>query len=174
LPDRFPDAASGHNYAMPDDGSGSARDASDTAVARLGARFLHSCEDVLYVAVALLLVGGAAVVLVDATYSLVTEMDDGTSRAIEHALDSLLIVFILIELLGAVRSTVRERRLVAEPFLLVGVIASIKEIVVLSAFAQENADIEDTVLQVGVLGGVVLGLSLALLLLRRKEREPTE
>jgi uncharacterized membrane protein (DUF373 family) len=159
---------------MPDDGSDSARDASDTAVARLGARFLHSCEDVLYVAVALLLVGGAAVVLVDATYSLVTEMDDGTSRAIEHALDSLLIVFILIELLGAVRSTVRERRLVAEPFLLVGVIASIKEIVVLSAFAQENADIEDTVLQVGVLGGVVLGLSLALLLLRRKEREPTE
>jgi hypothetical protein len=30
------------------------------------------------------------------------------------------------------------------------------------------------VLQVGVLGAVVLGLSLALLLLRRKEREPTE
>jgi uncharacterized membrane protein (DUF373 family) len=83
-------------------------------------------------------------------------------------------VFILIELLGAVRSTVRERRLVAEPFLLVGVIASIKEIVVLSAFTPEDADIEDTVLQVGVLGGVVLGLSLALLLLRRKEREPTE
>jgi uncharacterized membrane protein (DUF373 family) len=129
---------------------------------------------VLYLAVALLLVGGAAVVLVDATHGLVTEIEDGTLRAVEHALDSLLIVFILIELLGAVRSTVRERRLVAEPFLLVGVIASIKEIVVLSAFTPEDADIEDTVLQVGVLGGVVLGLSLALLLLRRKEREPTE
>jgi uncharacterized membrane protein (DUF373 family) len=129
---------------------------------------------VLYLAVALLLVGGAAVVLVDATHGPVTEIEDGTLRAVEHALDSLLIVFILIELLGAVRSTVRERRLVAEPFLLVGVIASIKEIVVLSAFTPEDADIEDTVLQVGVLGGVVLGLSLALLLLRRKEREPTE
>ena len=128
----------------------------------------------LYLAVALLLVGGAAVVLVDATHGLVTEIEDGTLRAVEHALDSLLIVFILIELLGAVRSTVRERRLVAEPFLLVGVIASIKEIVVLSAFTPEDADIEDTVLQVGVLGGVVLGLSLAPLLLRRKEREPTE
>ncbi len=50
------------------------------------------------------------------------------------------------------RTTIRERRLIAEPFLLVGIIASIKE----------------------MLAGVVLILSVAALLLRRKERDPNE
>ncbi len=145
-----------------------------TAVARLGARVLHLSEDVLYLLVALVLVAGAAVVLVDAAHGLATELEDGTEQAIEHALDSLLVVFILVELLGAVRETVRKRQLVAEPFLLIGMIASIKEIVVLSAFATEGADVEDTMLQIGVLGAVVVGLSVALLLLRQKEEHPTE
>ena len=143
-------------------------------MARLGARVLHLSEDVLYLLVALVLVAGAGIVLVDAVHGLATELEDGTQKAIEHALDSLLIVFILIELLGAVRETVRKRQLVAEPFLLIGMIASIKEIVVLSAFAPEDADVQDTVLQIGVLGAVVVGLSVALLLLRQKEEHPSE
>lgn len=146
----------------------------ETIVARAGARFLHVSEDLLYLTVAIVLVAGAAVVLVDATYGLVTDLGDGTKTAIEHALDSLLLVFILVELLGAVRETVKQRHLVAEPFLLVGMIASIKEIVVLSAFAPDDADVGDAMLQVGVLGGVVVGLSVALLLLRQKEQHPPE
>lgn len=145
-----------------------------TAVARAGTAILHISEDILYLGVALVLVAGAGFVLVDAVHGLATELDDGTTSAIEHTLDSLLVVFILIELLGAVRETVRERNLVAEPFLLIGMIASIKEIVVTSAFADEEADVGESMLEVGVLGGVVLGLSIALLLLRRKEREPEE
>ena len=131
-------------------------------------------EDVLYAFVSLLLVAGSLIVLVEAAHSLATETDDGVRKAIEHALDSLLIVFILVELLSAVRATIVERHLVAEPFLLVGIIASIKEIVVTGVFAEADADVADTMLQVGVLGGVVLGLSVASLLLRRKEREPSE
>ncbi len=146
----------------------------ETALARAGARFLHLSEDILYLVVAIVLVVGAGMVLVDAVHGLVTELEDGTKVAVEHALDSLLVVFILIELLGAVRETVKKRQLVAEPFLLVGMIASIKEIVVLSAFAPDDADVGDVVLQVGVLGGVVVGLSLALLLLRQKEEHPAE
>ena len=131
-------------------------------------------EDVLYGLVSLLLVVSALVVLVEATHTLVTELDDGALKTVEHALDSLLIVFILIELLSAVRITIVERHLVAEPFLLVGIIASIKEIVVTGVFAAEGADVSDTMLQIGVLGAVVLGLSVSSLLLRRKEREPEE
>ncbi len=147
---------------------------SETLLARAGARFLHLSEDVLYLVVAVVLVAGAGVVLVDAVYGLITELDEGTKAAIEHALDSLLLVFILIELLGAIRETVRKRQLVAEPFLLVGMIASIKEIVVVSAFAPDGAEVRDTMLQVGVLGAVVVGLSVALLLLRQKEEHPAE
>ena len=146
----------------------------ETMLARAGAQFLHVSEDVLYLFVALVLVAGAGVVLVDAVHGLVTELEDGTKEAMEHALDSLLIVFILIELLGAVRETVRKRQLVAEPFLLVGMIASIKEIVVVSAFAPDDAEVADAMLQVGVLGAVVVGLSIALLLLRQKEEHPAE
>ena len=131
-------------------------------------------EDVLYAFVSLLLIIGAAVVLVDTGWSLATEADDDARAAIEHALDSLLIVFILVELLSAVRETIVQRHLVAEPFLLVGIIASIKEIVVTGLFADDTTDISDTMLEVGVLGAVVLGLSVASLLLRRKEREPEE
>ena len=104
-----------------------------------------------------------------------TDTGDDAQHAVQAALDSLLIVFILVELLAAVRSTITERKLVAEPFLLVGIIASIKEIVVVGAFADDKGTkIEDAMLEVGVLGGVVAALAVASFLLRRKEREPSE
>ena len=148
--------------------------APTSGVAKVLGAVIGRGEDILYGLVSLLLVAGAVVVLVDAGHALVTETADGVRPAIEHSLDSMLIVFILIELLSAVRATIVERHLVAEPFLLVGIIASIKEIVVIGAFAEQDADVGDAMLQIGVLGAVVLGLSVASLLLRRKEREPEE
>jgi uncharacterized membrane protein (DUF373 family) len=141
-------------------------------------RAFRLAEYVLYGAIGLVLVAGALVVLVDAAVSLASHAISEPHQAIERALDSLLIAFILVELLSAVRETLRKRQLVAEPFLLVGIIASIKEVVVIGAFAKNDPpttdDVVATVLQLGVLGAVVLALSIALLLLRRKEREPAE
>jgi len=48
------------------------------------------------------------------------------------AADGLLLVFILLELLAGVRETMRQKKLIAEPFLIVGITTSIKEIVVLA------------------------------------------
>jgi uncharacterized membrane protein (DUF373 family) len=166
--------ALGRRAAVPDTASRDGDDASLHRATRLLSTVLHIAEQVLYGFVALLLVAGAAVVLVDAGHSLATETTDDVRDALRHTLDSLLLVFILVELLSAVRETVQHRQLLAEPFLLVGIIASIKEIVVIGAFAEEEADVEEVLWQVGVLGAVVLGLSIAALLLRRKEREPTE
>ena len=137
-------------------------------------RAISWAETILYALVSVVLLGAALVALVEAGHGLVTETDDGVRVAMEHTLDSLLIVFILVELLGAVRATIAERKLVAEPFLLVGIIASIKEIVVKSVFIKEDADIGDTMIEIGVLGAVVLALCIGSLLLRRKEREPEE
>ena len=104
------------------------------------------------------------------------DLEEGTSNAIVTAVDGLLLVFILVELLGAVRATLAERKLVAEPFLIVGIIASIKEIVVaaLKASKAEGGAFDDAMTEVAVLGGVVLLLALSSFLVRRKEREPAE
>lgn len=137
-------------------------------------RALHVAEQVLYLLVALLLVAGACVVLVDAAWSLATETDDGVSEAVKAMLDSLLLTFIFVELLSAVRATINERRLVAEPFLLVGIIATIKELVVLAAFGDEELEPGDFALELGTLAGVLVALAVAAWLVRVKEREPDE
>jgi uncharacterized membrane protein (DUF373 family) len=152
--------------------------APDPDIPPITDRAFRLAEDVLYGLIGLLLVAGALLVLIEAAVSLFTSALDDPHVAAEKALDALLITFILVELLSAVRETLRKRQLVAEPFLLVGIIASIKEIVVIGAFAEKDAtspeEVTQTLWQLAVLGGVVLALSIALLLLRRKEREPEE
>ncbi|HVE97800.1 MAG TPA: phosphate-starvation-inducible PsiE family protein [Mycobacteriales bacterium] len=136
-------------------------------------------EDVIYTLVGIVLVAAAGVLLVDASIALVTHIEDGAVEAVKLALESLLLVFILVELLSAIRATIRERRLVAEPFLLVGMIASIKEIIVVAVDAREDVGgsdgrFEDSMISIGVLAAVLLVLAVATLLVRRKEREPAE
>ena len=146
----------------------------EPATVRLINRAMHVAEDVLYALVALVLVALALVVLIDAGFTVAEEAPNDVTSAVDSTLSSLLIVFILVELLGAVRATIKERRLIAEPFLLVGMIASIKEIIVVGGLAGKDMTVEDAMLKIGVLGAVILALSLAAYLLRRKEREPDE
>lgn len=142
-------------------------------------RALHLVEGVVYALICVVLTGGALVLLVKAGYDLATGVDDGVKKTISDILDTLLLVFILVELLSAVRTTLIERQLLAEPFLLVGIIATIKEIVIGSLEAKElagknSAAFDDIMIEIGVLGGVLLVLSVSSYLLRRKEREPEE
>ncbi len=146
----------------------------EDAVARVTSVGLHMVEDVIYALTALVLVGGSLVVLVQAVWEFSTTVPDGVTKAIEATVGSLLIVFILVELLSAVRSAILEHRLVAEPFLLVGILAAIKELVLLSTFKLESGKATETMMKIGGLAGVVLALGIATLFLRRKEREPDE
>ena len=139
---------------------------------------LAAAEDVVYAGIAVLLLVGAGVLLVVAVDDLLDVFDELGPDPIVEVLDTLLLVFILVELLSAVRTTMSKRELVAEPFLLVGIIASIKEIVVLSVKAAEDigggSRFRDQLWQIGVLGVVVLLLGGTAWLLRIKEREPAE
>jgi uncharacterized membrane protein (DUF373 family) len=139
-------------------------------------RTIELGEQVVYLAVAVVLLAAATTVLVSAAYDLATTMDDGARSAATAALDGLLLVFIFVELLGAVRATIAERSLVAEPFLIVGIIASIKAIVVssLDASKASGSAFDELILEIGVLAGVILLLAIAGWLVRRKEREPAE
>lgn len=155
----------------PEDERQPVADRADTA--------LHAAENLVYGMAGVVLVAGALLVLASIAYRLWRDLDGGTITAVTAALDGLLLVFILLELLAAVRATMTERRLVAEPFLIVGIIASIKEIVVTALDAKEERGaggeaFNDAITEIGVLGGVVLVLAVATLLVRRKEREPSE
>jgi uncharacterized membrane protein (DUF373 family) len=143
-------------------------------VSRSTRRSLQFAEEALYIGVGLLLVVSAAVVLGNAAYHLAVDADEGVREAVEAMLDALLITFILVELLAAVRATLEERTLVAEPFVLVGIIATIKELVVLAAFGTDDLEPADLALELGTLAGVLLALAVAAYLVRRKEREPDE
>ncbi|MDP9019634.1 MAG: phosphate-starvation-inducible PsiE family protein, partial [Actinomycetota bacterium] len=124
-------------------------------VARVTDRSLHVAEDVVYALTGLLLVGGAVVVVVHAAYKFATSVSNGVIQAVEASVGSLLIVFILVELLSAVRTIINERQLVAEPFLVVGILAAIKEMVSLSTFRIKDQSVTDAMVTVGGLAGVV-------------------
>jgi uncharacterized membrane protein (DUF373 family) len=146
---------------------------------RIGNALLAITEDIIYVGIAVLLAVGAAVLLVSAT---VRMGDLGSDRAagevVLSVLDTLLLVFIVVELLFAVRVILGKREVVAEPFLIVGIIASIKEIIVLSVEAAgllgQDEKFRHAMIEVAVLGVLVLLLAVAAILLRAKEQQPQE
>ncbi|MGY1773569.1 phosphate-starvation-inducible PsiE family protein [Blastococcus sp. SYSU D00813] len=147
-------------------------------IGRVGTRLLEYAENVVYAGIAAFLVVTALVCLALAGRTTWRLTSDFSEQPVLDLLDVLLLVFIVVELLFAVRTTVEKRELLAEPFLLVGIIASIKEIVVLSVESAKEvgngAQFTDRIVEIGVLGVLVLLLGLTALLLRRKEREPDE
>jgi uncharacterized membrane protein (DUF373 family) len=153
------------------------RDAHDEGHVLVNRAFMGA-EQVIYGVAAIALVAGAVALLVETVVSFVDSVGDDVVAAATELLGVLLLVFVFVELLGAVRVTMRERRLVAEPFLLVGIIASIKEIVVVAG--AENPEQQgwqefgQAMIEVGALALVILVLAISSLLLRRREREPAE
>ena len=145
---------------------------------RIFDRGFEVAETIIYAGIALLLsVTAVALLILAGSKTVKLFGDDSASPALE-VLDTLLLVFIVVELLFAVRATVVKRELVAEPFLIVGIIVAIKEIVVLSVKASKTAGegriFRDQLLEIGTLGVLILLLGLTAFLLRRKEREPDE
>jgi uncharacterized membrane protein (DUF373 family) len=145
---------------------------------RAGTRALEVAENLVYGGIALFLVFSAFVLLAVAAKTAWGLTEDFSEVPLLEVLDILLLVFIVVELLFAVRTTVEKRELVAEPFLLVGIIASIKEIVVLSVEAAgvlgSGDEFDDRIVEIGLLGVLVVLLGVTSFLLRRKEREPDE
>jgi uncharacterized membrane protein (DUF373 family) len=135
-------------------------------------------EQLIYAIAAVVLVAGALALLADAIVGFVDDVGDDVITAATELLSVLLLVFVFVELLGAVRVTIRERRLIAEPFLLVGIIASIKEIVVVAGAERPEqegwAEFGEAMIEVGALALVILVLAISTLLLRRRQREPAE
>lgn len=145
---------------------------------RLADRVLGAVEDAIYWAVAALLLVGSCALLVSQFNTMLRLRSTPTSTLMLEVLDGLLLIFIFVELLYAVRACLRSHEIVAEPFLIVGILAGIKEIVVLSVEAatllEKGPEFSRAIVEIGVLGGVVLVLALAAFVLRARRRDEGE
>ncbi len=145
---------------------------------RFADRVLLFIEDAVYWGIAVVLVAGSGALLVSQFNTMLRLRDAPAKTVMLEVLDGLLLIFIFVELLYAVRSCLRSHEIVAEPFLIVGILAGIKEIVVLSVEAatllEKGAPFARAVVEIGVLGAVVLVLAVAAFVLRERRRDTAD
>ncbi len=121
-------------------------------------------------------VGGAAVSLWGAILA------KGETGPLVSAVDRLLFVLMVVEVLHTVRVSFRSGRLVCEPFLIVGLIASIRRVLVITLETTQahepgkwnpdaSALLNSTMLELTVLGGLILVMVICIYMLRRSDPE---
>ena len=143
------------------------------------ARQFSRVEDVVYVGLGLLLAGCAIALLVAGISDFVTSLGAGTlvSRIIDM-LDRILLVLLVVEILYTVQVSFREHVLVPEPFLIIGLIAGTRRVLVLTAefprlLEKGDSAFRNGMIELGVLALLVVALVASLVLLQRR-RAPAE
>lgn len=135
-------------------------------------KIIHSLsfvEDVIYIIVALLLTASAILLIYNEFISFPEffKAENQVQTIIEIISKTLLLVMVL-EILYTVRITIKEHVLCSEPFLIVGLIAAIRRILIISvetAYFQEK--ISMYMLEIGVLSGMILVFVVSIVLLKR-------
>jgi hypothetical protein len=131
-------------------------------------------EDALYVAVAGALTLAGVILFGYAIYTFVKDFSVSVLDSVTlDLLDNLLLVFIITEVIHTIRAVIDEKLLLAEPFLIVGIVAAIRRLLVISAEAKDllgRPVFTDAMLEVAVLTATALLLTLAVFFLRRTSR----
>lgn len=132
-------------------------------------------ENIIYIAVGLLLVATAIIVLFNAGRSFFVSLVEGTlAREVLHILDSLLLVLMLVEILHTVGISVRQHELTCEPFLIIGLIAAVRRILIITAeqsrlILEGNLEMFRAILlELSALSFMIFIIVLSLYLLRRR------
>jgi len=154
--------------------------AVETGLRVLAARAFSITEDAVYVGVGVLLAFSAVALLISAGVSLwSTTMRGAALEAVIGLLDRTLLVLMLVELLYTVRVSFRQHALLPEPFLIVGLIAATRRILVVTAEFSVKGEanpekFKEGMLEIALLTFMVLALVGSLLMLRSKGRSKNE
>lgn len=127
-------------------------------------------ERIAYLAIALALSVPIVMLVVSAAISMLEVSEAGVLDTALAVLDRVLLAFIFVELIDTVRVTVRERGIfIAEPFLLVGLIAVVRRILLVTAELERASaeEFQNMLIELGVMTGLVIVLTVALYLTRR-------
>jgi uncharacterized membrane protein (DUF373 family) len=128
--------------------------------------------------VAVALIVGGTILLGVVLYDFVRDLGQGPFIVeVLELLSGLLLVFIFTELITTVRVVIARRRVVVEPFLIVGIVAAVRRLIVISAEAENllgTAEFRDLMLEIGILAGTVLLLGTTVLVLRLRPAADSE
>ena len=148
------------------------------------AAFLH-VEHAVYVAIGVLLAATAIVALGGAASSAWDGVADWrTGNSIPITIERLLFVLMIAEILHTVRISMRSGSLTCEPFLVVGLIASIRRVLVITLETSEgNRDhiwtansemiFRSSMIELGVLATLIIVMVFSIFLLQRGKRAST-
>jgi len=139
---------------------------------------MHYAQNVVYYGVTLVLLVAIGVLFFSVGQTLLAAFEVDPLQTTLEILDRVLLITIFVELLITIEVIVRERQLVAEPFILIGLVAVVRRILLVTAEAGQS--LQDTerflnlITELGVLTALVLSLSAALYVARRTVRRQEE
>ncbi|RTG94211.1 hypothetical protein CSW25_08410 [Thermus scotoductus] len=135
-------------------------------------RILQATETVIYLFAGFLIAGGAAVLLVSSLVEGIHHLVAGDYGEVALGLlDRVLLALMLAEILYTLLRFAREGTLEPTPFLIIGIIAAVRRVLVLTAEAVERFDLQDpafiaVLAELGLLGMMVVAFALAIRLVR--------
>lgn len=138
-------------------------------------RVIDAAEKIVYYVAALFLLAMIVLVFLAAGGEVILVVENGLLDTALAVLDSVLLVFIFAELLSTISTIVKEREIVAEPFLLIGIIAVVRRILAVTVSIEQSLgtpEFRDLLIELGVLTALVVALSAALYFNRKARQEP--
>lgn len=146
---------------------------NDNALRRITETWLERADVAVYVMIAVLFLAAA---LAMGVYSVVTffqHINDPFPLVIITAINDLLLVLIILEVLGTVRSYLVTGTTSLTPFIYIGIISATRRILAIGAASTLGQATSETafnhqMIDLGANGGVVLALAIALFLFSRQ------
>lgn len=136
-------------------------------------RAFAAVEDLVYIGLGVLLAGSAVALLVITVIHFGTSIFAGElASQIIPLLDRILLILLIVELLYTVQVSFQQHAVTPEPFLLVGLIAAIRRVLILTAefgHAGGQASTGQLVPELAVLSALLVAIALSLFVLRRKD-----
>lgn len=126
-------------------------------------------EDLIYAVIGFLLISTALFIVISTFKKLAHHLQTFDSTiGIIHVIDGILLTIMVVEILYSIRVSLKSHALCAEPFFIVGLVAAIRRILMISV---ESAYLTEKfrmfMIEMTVLGFIILVFVIAIVLLRR-------
>lgn len=126
-------------------------------------------EKIIYLLIVLFLFTGAFLLVYDEIKTIFHfDGDKNSITVIIEIISKTLLLLMIIEILATVRMSIKEHTVCAEPFFIVGLIASIRRILIISVeTAYTHEYFTNYMIEIGVLVGLSLVFVICIVLLRK-------